>query len=364
MSSHLPATVPPAPGGGEDGATGDLVLAPAAPPGTERLVADLREEVSRLIVAELERLADALAPDSDGAGRRRPGGRPVDRVVASLDLADAVRAAVHDAAGDAVRAAVAATCDRLADALEGHAAVADGVAVLSVAVDVTGTHAWETVRRRTARAGAFVEERVRRQLRDLLRGVADGDLAATVRGRAAEIGDDYGRVLSGLEIPQARRDGVAAVAEAADVVAATRWRASDDCPHAWHARMDGTVVDCGDPFVVPAVEGGDQPGAYPRAVFAVGADEPFGCRCAQDLVLAADVPTDVRELRGWDGVDVDCRVTDRQYGVWLDHARDGEDFAALLARIDAEYSRTRAAETFCNGSKKQLYGWLAEYGLK
>lgn len=380
VSSHRSFAVP------EDGTRGDqlagietdgVVPATDDPEATARLVESLRQNLSRRIEVEVEGLADVVddrwpartTDPIDGTRARRPE-RDVDRIAASIELAETVRSTVGGVSLEAFRAAVATARDRLEAAVQARADVATGVAAVSVAVDATGTHAMETRRRRIARAATFVEETVRGQVRDALLAIArrDGDVdeaVAALRRRAPELADDHARVLSRIEVRQARRDAVAAVAEATDLVVGKRWRAAEDCEaRATHAAMDGTVVPVADPFVVPAAEEADRAGASPCAVFVVGADRPFGCRCLQDLVLAADLPADVRELASWTGLDVDREVTDRQYEVWREHARDGEDFAALLERIDARYSRTRAAREFCNGSKNQYYGWLDEYGLK
>lgn len=323
----------------------------------DRHVNALQDEVAQLIETKFNCLA------------HRRSTRPLTKVADAPEISNPLQSVLQEYALRVLETTVTVQGMHLEQHVSNHVDITEDIGSLSLAIEPTETHIAEAMRRRIARTATIAEEEIRSQVCNTLQTV---DTAAnnhntvltSLSERPSDLAEKRVSTIAQTELFQASRDGAAALAEATDVVAAKRWRTSENCPaYAWHTEIDGTTVPTNEPFVVPEVDIPEQPDNYPKATFVVGAEHPNICRCVQEPVVA-ELPEDIRELRDWDGVEIDLRITDRQYEIWREYANESEDFRALLSRLDEEYSRTQAAEMFCKGSKKQYYSWLREYGLK
>ncbi|MCU4743474.1 phage portal protein [Natronoglomus mannanivorans] len=342
-------------------------------PGVADLIGNLEGEVARQIETELEDLEDVVEerwpedPDDD-----RSVMVDVDGMVQDIQLQDVLLDPVVEANSVAMQESADQEADRLEEELEDRFGLVPEVAEVSIDFDLSDTFAWEAMRRRATTNMVSVEETVRNQIRNVLLDVATdgggvGDVTAALRERVEEISDNHSRLIARTELPQASREGTQALGEATDVVGGKRWNATNDSQsRPWHAAMDDVVVGIDDSWTVPAGwEGAPdyQPSDYPRVAHVVGEDHPFNCRCVQQNVLEEDLPDDVQSLTDFRGVSVDLQVTSRQFEVWQEHARDGEDMATLLHRIANENS-ARQGHKLLSVSSATYYDWLGSFGIR
>jgi len=340
-------------------------------PSVAQLISTLQGEVARHIETELEAVEETVEEQwPENTDNDRTVLTNVDELVEDVALQDLLADSVVEANTAAMQEAANEETDRLEDALQEHFAVPVEVAEISLDFDLQDTFAWEAMRRRAAQNMVSVEETVREQVRNVLLDVAeDGgnvdDATGALRERVPEISDNHSRLVARTELPQASREGTQALGEATDVVSGKRWLASNDGrSRPWHDEMHDVVVDIDDSWTVPAGWEGEphyQPANYPRVAHTVGEDQPFNCRCVEQLVLDEDMPDDVRALEDVGGVTVDLQITDRQFEVWREHALAGEGVQDLLDRIDREYSRNTEAPDVLGISKEAYYRWIKEF---
>ena len=335
---------------------------------------NLTSRTDHIIEDELARAADAIEdiwPEDGGDGSLVVD---LDPIVDDIAVRDELTEEVVTHSADVMESSAEEEAERLEDELENRYGLVEEVAEISLDFDLTDTVAFELMRRRAARDMVSVEETVRDRIRNTLIGLADdgtdvSEVTEVLDEEIPEISRGRSRTIARTELPQASREGSQALAESTDVVGGKDWIPTNDGnDRPWHAAMsDHEPIPVDESWTVPSGWQGKphyQPGDYPRAAFTVGEDQPFNCRCVQRSVLAEDMPDDARALDDWHGVTVEMHVTDRQFEVWCEHARDGEGFETMLSRLDQERSRTKLAEELCNGSKKQLYQWLDDCGLK
>ena len=340
--------------------------------GLATLIRDLENESRRLVedaLADVQDTVDEQWPE-DGSDQ---GGLLLDvDGLATVDVADALQDPVLDANTQAMEAAAEDEAARLEDELEERYGVPPEVADVSIDFDVVDTFAWEAMRRRVQQNAVTIEGTVEDQVRSvLLEAAADGAPLDEVQDRLEEASDEIShnraRTIARTEVPQASREGSQALAESTDVVGGKKWDATGDSrSRPWHDAMDGVIIEVDDSWTVPSGWQGKpdyQPSDYPRTAHTVGEDQPYNCRCAQLNVLDDDMPEDLQALDDIRGVDVDLQVSDRQFEVWRDHARDGEGFVAMLERLDREHSRTQLVDEL-GVSKNSLYRWFKDAGIR
>jgi len=343
-------------------------------PAIKTLVGDLADEVSRHIEDALSDLEDDVedawpddSPDDD-----RGLLVDVDAIVDDVQLRDQLLDPVVDANTTAMEAAAEQEAERLEDELEQDYGAPAEVAQIDLSFDVVDTFAWEAMRRRAARNMVSVEDTVKEQVRDVLLEVADeggdvGDATQALREEVDELSDNHSRLVARTELPQSSREGTQALGEATDVIAGKRWIASNDArSRPWHDAMHEAVVEVDDSWTVPSGWQGEphyQPSDYPRAAHVVGEDQPFNCRCVQQNVLDEDLPDDLRNLDDVAGVGVDIHLSDLQFDVWREHARDGETMTSLLERVDQNHSRNTEAPGVLGIGKGSYYQWIKEFGV-
>lgn len=343
-------------------------------PGVAALIDSLTSEAGRVIETELEDVEEIVEdqwPDE-------VDGTPVidvDGIVNALQLQDVLMDPVVDANAAAMQESADQEADRLEEELEERYALVPEVAEVSLDFDLTGTFAFEAMRRRAARNMVSVEDTVRERIRNVLLEVVedgvDGDRgvgAATQRLREEipEISSNHPRLIARTELPQASREGTQALGEATDVVGGKQWLSSNDSvSRPWHDAMHEEIVGVNDSWTVPSGWQGApdyQPDDYPRTAHVVGEDQPFNCRCLHRNVLEEDLPDDVRSLSEVRGVDVELHVSDRQFEIWREHAEPGETVADLLDRVASAHSARQAYKAL-GVSSATWYDWVDHFDV-
>lgn len=319
-------------------------LAAACPPLTGRLPA-LRESVAEGY-RDREDGLDAFVA-AVRAGGPGPAGRPP-----RLGLPAALRAPVETAVLEGTVTAAA----HEADALEAHveaqlAADAD----VSVGVDPDGFAA-RYARRTVDRLLQAVEAAAAGYLR---RAVRDDDAPRPADALAA-LADAHARLLAPAALLVAARCGSQALASACGAVVAKRWVVPETATCPLHGSLDGHAAPVERCFPVPAELGAA------ASAFVVGEHRPFACPCVQRAVpgpLPAEEPRAVAAREAVtvrvDGDPVDP-LSDREREIYREHARPGETFADLLARVH-ETRSVRGGARELGVAKKTLYRWFDKY---
>lgn len=226
---------------------------------------------------------------------------------------------------------------------------------IEIDFDVRDTFAARVMEQRVRANAAAIESTVGAMLERAVEGADSVDEAKEfLQEKGDVISDGHAETAARTQILSASREGNQALAESSDLIGGKRWNATDDGrTRDWHAAMDGETVPKDEEFVVPAV--GDAPSEYPKRTFVVGNDQPYNCRCHQQSVLDEDLTSDVTEVAEIDGIQVEVRLSDRQYEVWCEHSKAGESFADMWNRLRSDMSASKMGEEVVSTST--IYKW-------
>lgn len=319
---------------------------------------DLQDDVMREV--------QGVFPKTAAKGRAFDVARILDGIDISQELRDAVTEAGLEAMEEAARHH-AQQAER-----ELNASLPADAPEVVFDFQVADTFAARHMGQQAAMKMRTVDQTVKRMIQDTLFEViaTDGgnvqDATKALRHLFEDqLSEGHARLVARTEVLSASRSGSQALAESTDLIGGKKWIATqDNRTRAWHLAMDGAIVPKDGRFTVPIVDPSQRNQGYPKSVFLVGEDQPFNCRCDQQVVLADDMPDDLRQLAHGHGIRrkeppaYEEGLTEKQYAALFAYGQPGESFDGMLRRLDAqEGNRTKLAERLGVG-KATLYGWL------
>jgi len=243
---------------------------------------------------------------------------------------------------------------------------------IEIDFDVEDTFAQERMRQRSLQSATEINDAVKNQVKNtLLEGQKEGwgarKTASKIDDKFERISDNHAELVARTETLSSSREGSQAMAESTDVIDRKEWIATNDSRvREWHEAMDGEIQPKDQDFVVPQLNADGQPSNYPRSTMIVGQEQPFNCRCSQAPVVDDDLrakgKTDwLKHGQEFENLDVDLKITERQFEVWLEHGKQGETFEECWKRLAEEKgSVTKLSEIV---SRPTVYDWNEEIGV-
>jgi len=328
----------------------------------------LWQQLERVIEAELDRIRpmieEAFPEERSGEKRVKTAIINIISILDTISLTGPVLRLLSEAYPDAVGASVLFYQNRVEDELKER--MGDEYEPLA-AFKVEDSSAVAFLREHAASNVTDMEDVVKDQIGTVLTDVVErgGNIADATKALDLAIPDisrNRAELIARTEIMESARVSSQALGDSTELIGGKKWDATRDSrTRDWHWAMNDTIIPKDQSFIVPQLGVKGQPKDYPRTTFLVGGDQPYNCRCDQQVVLADDLPSDLKTFKERFPEVCWIKTTDRMKQVSVDNGR-GISLHRLLIETDHLYSRIEGAKSL-GLSKQKYYDYLKLFGL-